>query len=167
MKMLFRKEIQKIIKSRNAIKTCIFVDMDGVIADYRFGEGKNIKMNTPNTYAKKRPIKTTIEILSRINEIKNIELYILSSCLFKEQSLEKNEWLNKYAPYFKEEQRIFIIANDFNNRKQLKVDAIRNLIKRKSPDLTILIDDTHEILFLAQEQLGKNFLPFHIISLLD
>jgi hypothetical protein len=33
--------------------------------------------------------------------------------------------------------------------------------------LVILIDDTHEILFLAKKQLGDLFLPIHVITLID
>ena len=47
----------------------IFVDMDGVITDYNFGHELNFK--------NKRPLKTNIKTLSKISELKNVNLYIL------------------------------------------------------------------------------------------
>lgn len=41
--------------------------MDGVIADYRFGEGENIEKNVPGTYLNKRAINTSINILKEVN----------------------------------------------------------------------------------------------------
>ena len=50
-------------------KLKIFVDMDGVIADYIFGEAKN--------YDKKRPLYDNIDKLKMVSEIYNIEYFIL------------------------------------------------------------------------------------------
>jgi hypothetical protein len=38
------------LKKYNNEKLAIFVDMDGVVADYRFGEGTNIKNNVEGVY---------------------------------------------------------------------------------------------------------------------
>lgn len=165
--MYFLNEINRIKKEKQKEKTMIFVDMDGVIADYRFGEGKNIKSNKPGTYLNKRPIETTIKNLEVLSKKDDVELFIISSCLFTEQANEKNQWLNKYANFFKKENRIFIIADNFESRKQLKVDKIKEYISKNKNTLTVLIDDTHEILFLAQEQLGELFVPMHVITLID
>ena len=67
----------------------------------------------------------------------------------------------------KKENRIFTIADNFESRKQLKVDKIKEYISKNKNTLTVLIDDTHEILFLAQEQLGELFVPMHVITLID
>lgn len=93
--MYLLEEIKKIIED-NSKKIAIFVDMDGVVADYRFGEGENIKSNKPGLYLNKRPIYTTINNLQKINEKIDCEMFILSSCLYKEQSEEKSLWLDKY-----------------------------------------------------------------------
>lgn len=34
-------------------------------------------------------------------------------------------------------------------------------------ELAILIDDTHEILFLALSELKEKVIPFHVITLID
>ena len=165
--MYFLREIEKIKLKKRKKKITIFVDMDGVIADYRFGEGLKIKSNESGVYLNKRPIKTTIENLRRLSNNLDIELYIISSCLFKKQVEEKNIWLDKYASFFKHENRIYVIANDFESRKQLKIDKIKEYMNSTKDTLTILIDDTHDILFLAQQQLGESFIPMHVITLID
>lgn len=99
--MYLLEELDRIKKQKNIKKLYMFVDMDGVIADYRFGEGINIKNNVQGIYLKKRPIITTINNLKEINKIDWIELFILSSCLYEEQANEKVLWLQKYAPFFK------------------------------------------------------------------
>lgn len=165
--MYLLDELLKIKEEKNMKKIMIFVDMDGVIADYRFGEGINIKKNKPGTYLNKRPIMTTINNLKKMSKYKNIDLSIISSCLFKEQVDEKNQWLDKYADFFKLENRIYVIADDFESRKQLKVDKIKEFMEQNEKVLTVLIDDTHDILFLAQKQLENSFIPMHVITLID
>lgn len=165
--MFFLNELKGLQKEKNMKKIMIFVDMDGVIADYRFGEGINIKTNKPGTYLNKRPIITTINNLRKISKYDNIDLSIISSCLFKEQVIEKNKWLNKYADFFKLENRIYTMSDSFESRKQLKVDKIKEFMEQNPDVLTVLIDDTHDILFSCQKQLGKNFIPMHVITLID
>ena len=50
----------------------IFVDMDGVITDYNFGNKLDFK--------NKRPLTINIRTLKKISELKGVELYILSIC---------------------------------------------------------------------------------------
>ena len=76
--MFFLEEIKK-VKDNYSNKIAIFVDMDGVIADYRFGEGKNIEYNVPGTYLNKRPIKTAINILNEVYNKFDFDMYIFFS----------------------------------------------------------------------------------------
>ena len=165
--MYLLEEIKRIMKEKNLGNAMIFVDMDGVVADYRFGEGDNIKSNKSGTYINKRPIFTTIRNLELINKEKNIELKIISSCLYQEQAIEKDIWLDKYVSFISKENRIYTIAKNFESRKQLKVDKIKNYIDSNKRTLVVLIDDTHEILFLAKKQLSDLFVPMHVITLID
>ena len=57
--MYLLEVLKEFVKNKKIDSLAIFVDMDGVIADYRFGEGDNIKNNVKGTYLKKRPIYTT------------------------------------------------------------------------------------------------------------
>lgn len=164
--MYLLEEIKKIIEN-NSKKIAIFVDMDGVVADYRFGEGENIKNNKPGLYLNKRPIHTTINNLKKINDEIGCEMFILSSCLFKEQAEEKDLWLTQYMPFIKKENKIFILSENFESRKKLKIDKIREKLDSNECELAILIDDTHDILFLALSELKEKVIPFHVITLID
>lgn len=164
--MYLLEEIKKIIQT-NSKKIIIFVDMDGVVADYRFGEGENIKNNKPGLYLNKRPIYTTINNLKKINDEINCEMCILSSCLYKEQAKEKDLWLTKHMSFIKQENRIFILSENFESRKKLKIDKIKEQLDSNECELAILIDDTHDILFLALSELKEKVIPFHVITLID
>ena len=159
--MYLLEEIKRIIEN-NSNKVSIFVDMDGVVADYRFGEGENIKNNKPGLYLNKRPIYTTINNLQRINDEIDCEMFILSSCLYKEQAEEKSLWLAKYMPFIKKENKIFILSENFESRKKLKIDKIREKLDLNECELAILIDDTHDILFLALSELKEKVIPLHV-----
>lgn len=159
--------LKEFVNEKKIDKIYIFVDMDGVIADYRFGEGNNIKNNVRGTYLNKRPIYTTISNLKKINDEEEFEIYILSSCFFKEQAEEKNEWLNKYADFIKRENRIFTYNDSFESRKDAKVQVIKEKLESKECEYAVLIDDTHDILFKGIKELGDRFLPFHVITLID
>ena len=74
--------------------------MDGVIASYDFGK--------PLDFKNKRPLTTNIKTLSQLYNLKNVELHILSVCRFNNEVSEKNEWLNKYAPFFEKDKRTII-----------------------------------------------------------
>ncbi|MFR7772269.1 MAG: hypothetical protein ACLU0X_02355 [Lachnospiraceae bacterium] len=160
------EEIKRIQK-HHPEKITIFVDMDGVVADYRFGEGENIKSNKRGVYINKRPIYTTINNLREINDEIDCRMCILSSCLYKEQAEEKKQWLNRYMSFIKNENMLFILPKDFESRKKLKIEKIKELIDLKECELAIIIDDTHEILFLAISELKEKVIPFHVISLID
>ena len=54
-------------------KISIFVDMDGVVADYRFGELENIKNNKPDLYLNKKSMYTTINNLKIGMETKGLQ----------------------------------------------------------------------------------------------
>lgn len=164
--MYLLEEIKKIIE-KNSKKIAIFVDMDGVVADYRFGEGENIKSNKLGLYLNKRPIHTTINNLKMINDEIACEMFILSSCLFKEQAEEKDLWLTQYMPFIKNENKVFILSENFESRKKLKIDKIKEKLDLNECELAILIDDTHDILFLALSELKEKVIPFHVITLID
>ena len=165
--MFFIEEIKKLILNNKINRLGIFIDMDGVIADYRFGEGENIKNNIQGIYINKRPIKTNIDILKIIKKNIKCELHIISSCLFEEQKNEKLEWLNKNMKFIKKNNIDIVISDNFENRKELKVDKILEKMKIHNYDYSILIDDTHEILFLALKKSNGKIIPFHVVTLLD
>ena len=68
---------------------------DGVIADFDVGN--------PKDYDKKRPLKDSITKLEEISKMLNVNMYILSITRMSSGIEEKNNWLDKFAPFFKKE----------------------------------------------------------------
>ena len=121
----------------NDKKIRIFVDMDGVIADYIF--------DAPNDYHKKRPLYDSIKKLEEISRQDNIELFIFSSSRYNEGIEQKNKWLDEYAPFFKKENRIILSreANDMIKSSVLKANFFTNY---NDDSILIVIDDDPRVL---------------------
>lgn len=114
-------------------KIKLFVDMDGVIADYIFDSAKD--------YDKKRPLYDNIKKLKIISKMPNIELYILSATRKTEGFAQKQGWLDKYAPFFKHDNRI-ILSREANNMEQSAILKAKYLENYKRDDsIIIVIDD--------------------------
>ncbi len=159
--------VNKIIKLATEEKKIvnIFVDMDGVIAEYKYGEGIDIENNIKNVYLSKRPLYSIINLIKKISEIRNVNLYIVSTCLFNSQVIEKKLWLRQNAPFIIEDNICILISNSTQERKQLKVDLLKKMSDINA--ITVLIEDSHEILKLAIQHLDVNFMPLHISSLIE
>ena len=121
----------------------LFVDMDGVIADYIVGVAAE--------YDKKRPLLTSIEKLEEISRLDNVEMNILSVTRMDEGFEQKNEWLDKYAPFFKKQNRYIISreSNDFKKSSALKSEFIKNFENENST--IVVIDDDPAILKAIKE----------------
>lgn len=114
-------------------KIKLFVDMDGVIADYDFGNACD--------YDKKRPLYSNIKKLEEISKMNNIELFIFSATRKTEGFQQKQEWLNIYAPFFKVENRIIISReeNNFMESSILKANYLKDF--KRDDSVLIVIDD--------------------------
>lgn len=128
--------LEELIKNHNDKKMKLFIDMDGVIADYVFGEAKE--------FDKKRPLFDSIKKLEIISKMNNIELYILSITRENIGINEKNVWLDKYVNFIKKENRI-IISKEGKDKSssELKAEYLNNL---KTKDTIIVIDDDPRVL---------------------
>ena len=152
--MHFYELIQKQTKNK---KTRIYVDMDGVIASYNIGK--------PYDFENKRPLTTNIKTLSKINNLENTELFILSICKKDNKIKEKNNWLDKYAPFFQKDNRI-IISKESNpnlSSKELKLNYLKSL---KTDNQIILIDDDNEIIKAIKDN-AKNIILYQDSELTD
>lgn len=152
--MHFYELIQKQTKNK---KTRIYVDMDGVIASYDIGK--------PYDFENKRPLTTNIKTLGKINNLENTELFILSICKKDSQIKEKNNWLDKYAPFFQKDNRI-IISKESNpnlSSKELKLNYLKSL---KTDNQIILIDDDNEIIKTIKDN-AKNIILYQDSELTD
>lgn len=127
---MYIKEYLKQYKDKH-IK--LFVDMDGVIADYIFGDAKD--------YDKKRPLFDSINKLEEISKLPNVELFIFSATRYSEGFNQKNIWLDEYAPFFKKENRIILSREDNNFEKSsiLKANYLKDYPRDDS--ILIVIDD--------------------------
>lgn len=151
--MHFYELIKKLVEHK---KTIIYVDMDGVIASYDVGK--------PFDFINKRPLYNNIKALSRLCNLKNVELHILSICRFNNQINEKNAWPDKYAPFFEKYKRA-IISKECNphSSKKLKLDYLQSL---NTKEQIVLIDDDNEILKTIQNNL-KEIILFQDSELID
>lgn len=131
--------IYDVLKQYENEKIKIYVDMDGCIADYEVG--------IPKDYDVKRPLITNLSKLEKINQMPNIQLYILSVTRMNKGIEEKNKWLDQFAPFFKKENRNILSRENYNFEKDsptLKYEFIKK-IKRDNSKI-IIIDDDPEIL---------------------
>ena len=118
-------------------KLDIFVDMDGVIASYDFGNPLNFKA--------KRPLNTNIKLFENISKLENINLYILSVCKKDFQIKEKNDWLDKYAPFFKKDNRNILSKETYTKKTSPELKA-EFLYKFKTRNQKVVVDDDNEVL---------------------
>lgn len=152
--MHFYKLIKKLTEDKKAI---IYVDMDGVIASYDLGK--------PLDFKNKRPLTTNINTLKKINTLTNIELHILSICRKDYQIKEKNDWLDKYAPFFEKDKRTIIPKESYPHysSKELKLNYLKSL---KNDEQIIFIDDDNEVLRTVRNGL-KNIMLYQDSELID
>lgn len=125
--------LKEYLKQFNDKKIKLFVDMDGVVADYDVG--------SPKDYDKKRPLYDSIDKLEEISKMPNVELYIFSATRYSSGFEQKNWWLDTYAPFFKKENRIIISREDNNMTASsiLKAEYLKNF--KRDDSVLILIDD--------------------------
>lgn len=137
-------------------KMDIFVDMDGVIAEY--------ELNKPLDFKNKRPLYSNINVLRELSLIDNFTLHILSICKRNYQIEEKNEWLDNYAPFFKKENRVIISkeSSPLFSSKELKC----NYLKQINDKEIMVIDDDNGILKYLHEEI-KDIILFQDSSLID
>ena len=126
-------------------KLKIFVDMDGVVADYDMGGPKL-------DYSIKRPLNNNIKQIEEISHYENIEIYILSVTRHNEGINQKNIWLDKYMPFVKKENRILISReeNDMKRSRYLKAEYLQSIVSDEYK--IILIDDDPTIIDEVRNQ---------------
>ena len=130
--------IKEYLKQFGNKKIKLFVDMDGVISDYVVGY--------PYGFDKKRPLMSNIAKLKDISKMSNVEMYILSITRLDKGYEEKNIWLDKYAPFFKKENRIIISKehDKHTQSKEHKANFLRSF--KRDGCIIVVIDDDPDIL---------------------
>ena len=133
--------LEQVLKEYDGNSIKLVVDMDGVIADFDFGN------YIP--FDQKRPLFDSIRKLEIISHMPNVELYIFSATSKPKGVEQKNWWLDKYAPFFKQENRIIIFKDSSNKESTsiVKAKYLQNFERDNSiiplKD-TVLVDDTIE-----------------------
>ena len=143
----------------------IYVDMDGVVADYDYMGYINDGTNN-DIYLNKRPIYSAIKPLEEVSTLDNVNIHMLSVSRYESQIQGKLTWLDNNMKFIKKEN-IHILPRDTNNfkkAKELKRDFLDERIN--NDDINIHIDDSHEVMDLLKE-LNKNLIILHVTSMLD
>lgn len=140
----------------------VFVDMDGVIAEYGYPNGLYDGEFQKGNYVGKKPVATIInEILEKYNNSDHI-IMVCSASPNAKATLEKNDWLNNNfgVPY---ENRIFITPEED------KVEVIRyyieDLMHGNVQQHAIVIDDKGSILTKAHSLGIECYHPTQLLAL--
>lgn len=159
--------IIKEICSKNK-KVAMFIDMDGTIVEYKVYPEGGITTDTIGEFLNAKPLNTIIETLEKINDIPNIDLYILSLSRTSIIVEEKKEWLKKYASFINEKNWIILDKqkNGYNKENRDHIKSIKMQEKLENYDYAILLDDDHKILKQAQHDLEDRGCVFHPSSVL-
>ena len=103
---MFIDTIKKICNEYNRV--AIFIDMDGTIVEYKIYEGEKQLIEAHEDLLNEKPVLPIIDILKEINEIQNIDLYILSLAKNTKIKEKKKEWLNKHVSFINASNWIII-----------------------------------------------------------
>ena len=93
--MKFYNRISEIC--RNHKKVALFVDIDGTIVEYRVFPENFVTTETKEVFLNAEPLEVVLKNLEKINEIENLDVYILS---LARSFIEVNE---NYLNYVKNE----------------------------------------------------------------
>lgn len=149
-------------------RVAMFIDMDGTIVEYKFYGGEEQVIKAHENLLNEKPVLPIINVLRKINEIENIDLYILSLSKTSKIKEEKKLWLNKYVEFIKQENWIILDRQigEYNseNRNYVKLEQINK--KLDQYDYVILLDDDHKILKETNKNLQDKGTVFHISSVL-
>ena len=134
----------------------LFFDMDGVISSYDAGK----KLD----FANKRPLTENINKIKKISTLNNVTLYILSICKKNFQIEEKNNWLDKNAPFFDKSNRIISKEQHPNiDSPTLKSDFLKNL---NTSSQIVLVDDDNAVIKKVLD-VTDNVIVFQDSELID
>lgn len=141
----------------NEKQIMLFVDMDGVIVSFDVGKALD--------FLNKRPLTENISKIKKVGELPNVELHILSICKKDFQIEEKNIWLEKYAPFFRKENRTIISKEKLEGitSAEIKANHLKNI---KTDKQVVLLDDDNSILKHVMKNV-ENVIVFQDSELID
>ncbi len=136
----------------------IYVDMDGVIAEYDIG---NFDYNTI------RPLQSNIKRIKELMD-RNINVRILTICKNNKIVDEKIEWIKKYMPFFDLKNVVFISKENKRysglSSKELKSEFLKLNINVNN--INMVVDDDNEIVkYLVKN--NEDIIIFQVSSWID
>ncbi len=144
----------------------VFFDLDGTLSEYRFNDhvsgnnnwgGQTFKeLFFGNGFVNNRPLKTMVEFIQKLDLDK---VYVLGAITTNHEINEKNIWLEKYYPFIKKENVIFV-ANASLNLKLVAIKEYQKKLNIKNEDI-VFVDDTHAIIREIEE---AGYTAYHITS---
>lgn len=152
--MHIKEVITNILKDKNIE---LFIDMDGVIAAYEFG--------MPLNFDKKRPLLSNINKIKELSKLDGVSINILSCCKKDYQIKLKNEWLDKYAPFFEKNRRYILSKETITdlNSANMKLNFLE---KYKTDSQIVVIDDDNQVIKTIGNNL-KNIIVLQDSELID
>lgn len=136
-------------------------DMDGVIAKYDVsayrGDNPLFLQVGKHYYRGVKPDEKAIELLRRLNELKDSRVYVLSKVSTNydnrwEQSNDKREWLSIHCPFIGDKQ----IYTTIHNKSELAQAVVIKDLGRVFCSEDILIDDFNDNLLEWQSSGGTS-----------
>lgn len=165
--MSFYNKIKNICKEHS--KVALFVDMDGTIVEYKVFPENYISNTTKELFINAKPLDIVIKNLNELNDIDNLDIYILTLAKSKIILEEKKQWLKRYLPFIEEDNYIIVCKENgeysSENREYIKVNKMQEKLNG-TYDYVILLDDDHKILKTTQKELADNGRVFHVSSAL-
>ena len=124
--MNFCEKIENICKRYK--KVALFVDMDGTITEYKVYQSGFITNDTKELFLNAEPVNIIIDNLKAVNNIENLDIYILSLSKSKIINEEKKVWLKKYVPFIEEKNYIILVKEngDYNQENRTIVKATKD-----------------------------------------
>lgn len=162
--MKFYNRVKNICETYN--KIALFVDMDGTIVEYNVYPEGFVTNETKEVFLNANPLNIVIDNLKRLDQIENLDIYILSLSRSNIIVEEKKQWLKKYLSFVKEENYIILSREngDYNSENREFIKSIKMKEKLKKYDYVMLLDDEHKILKRTQKELKEEGTVFHVSS---
>lgn len=147
------------IEKYNDKNITLYVDMDGVIAEYDIG---NFDYNTI------RPLKSNIKRIKELIKKDNINVKILTVCKTNKIVAEKKDWIKKYMSFFDIDDVIFLSKEKEEYKGIDSMELKSNYLKTNINDnnINILVDDDNSIIKYIRKNNPKTIV-FQISSWIE